>query len=48
MCVSDTTFIDVVSPRNLNERRSVDPIPNLSIEREMTVLEAEQQPNNSE
>ena len=30
--ISDTTFIGVASPRNLNERWSVDPNPNLPME----------------
>ena len=38
--ISDTTFIGEVSPRNPNERWSIDPNPNLP--REMTVLEAEE------
>ena len=37
---SDTNFIGEVSPRNPNERWSVDPNPKLT--QEMTVLEAEE------
>ena len=40
--LSDTIIIGVVSPRNPNERWTIDPIPNLP--REMTVLGAEKQP----
>ena len=44
---SDTKFIGVASPRNAKERWTGDPNPNLPMEREMTVLEAEQLIKNS-
>ena len=46
--VSDTKFIDAACARNPNERWTVDSNPNLPMDREITVLEAEQQSDNSE
>ena len=40
---SNTDFTGQVSPRNLNERGTEDPNPNLP--REMTVLQAENEEN---
>ena len=46
--VTDTTFIGTASPRNPNELWTVDSHSNFIAEREMTVLEVEQQSDNSE
>ena len=42
---SDTTFVGASSPRNPNERWTAYLNPNLPIEPEMTVFEAEQSDN---
>ena len=40
--ITDTAFIGTASPRNPNERWSIDLHPNIPMEREMTIHEAEQ------